>query len=598
VGSATPASSATFDVTPGAPASLAFAADPADAEAGLSLGPVSVEVRDAFGNAVPGAAHTVSVSLAANPGGGTLGGTVVGAASSSVATFPDLWVDRAATGYTLRATSAGLTDAVSGSFTIGAGPAARLGFRVQPSTTRAALNMMPAVEVEIRDRFGNAAGTGTVEVRVETTPNRFGGTLYSDSESKVLASGGVAVFDPLIMHNPGTYQLAAYASGLEQGVSRSFDIVTRFDRVSAGGVGTCVATDNPGDATGADLPYCWGADLPHEGVWSTPQFIEGAGNSTGIAVGDFHACSFSGRFIFCWGAGSRGQLGNGSNPVHAAEPTFSELAAEAVEIDAGSRHTCARTVGGDLYCWGDDQYGQLGDGTPGSGPNPSPLLVTDPAGGPVTWASVSTGGDHTCAVTDAGAAYCWGAGAYGQLGNGGTSPSAVPVPVDAPAGGAVLWQAISAGAFHTCGVTDGGSLYCWGSNGAGTLGVGSPDTEVTVPTLVLDPPSGPVTWATVSSGGNHTCALTTAGAAYCWGVSWSGQLGLGDPAGYQTMPAPVADPATGPVTWLDVDAGNSHTCGITDTTVTYCWGSNSEGQVGDGTSGVGNNRSIPTRVVH
>ena len=136
-------------------------------------------------------------------------------------------------------------------------------------------------------------------------------------------------------------------------------------------------------------------------------------------------------------------------------------------VSAGSFYTCGVTVAGAAYCWGDNGLGQVGDGTtttPGTGPS-SPALV---AGG-VSFAAVSAGFTHTCGVTAAGAAYCWGYNFFGDLGDGTTTDRSSPVLV----AGGVSFAAVSAGDFHTCGVTAAGAAYCWGDNTVGQLGDGT-----------------------------------------------------------------------------------------------------------------------------
>jgi alpha-tubulin suppressor-like RCC1 family protein len=224
--------------------------------------------------------------------------------------------------------------------------------------------------------------------------------------------------------------------------------------------------------------------------------------------------------------------------------------------------------------------GQLGDGT--TTDRSLPVLV---AGG-VSFAAVSTGFRHTCAVTDAGAAYCWGLNSSaGQLGDGTETDRSSPVLV---AGGLEV-AAVSAGDFHTCGVTAAGAAYCWGANGDGQLGDGT-TTSRSTPVRVV----GDVSFATMSAGGFHTCGATAAGAAYCWGGN-VGQLGDGTTTS-QSGPVRVA----GDVSLAAVHAGGSgqalgyHTCGLTAAGVAYCWGQNARGQLGDGTR---TNRSTPVPVV-
>src|SRR2546428_428973 len=175
-------------------------------------------------------------------------------------------------------------------------------------------------------------------------------------------------------------------------------------------------------------------------------------------------------------------------------------------IEAGSQHTCGVTTASSAYCWGANDYGQLGDGTTTT--RSSPVLVAAPAG--VTFVAVSAGETHSCAVTATGDAYCWGLNQSGWLGDGTTTTRLSPVLVAAPAG--VTFAAVSAARSHTCGVTPAGAAYCSGLNGPGQLGNGDATMGTQYTPVLVTVPAG-VTVPEVSAGGYHTCGLTPAGRA-------------------------------------------------------------------------------------
>jgi len=295
-----------------------------------------------------------------------------------------------------------------------------------------------------------------------------------------------------------------------------------------------------------------------------------------LAAGSAHTCGLtSAGPAYCWGDDNYGQLGNGATPVNegistpvpvAGGLTFSALA-------AGSAHTCGVTGTGAAYCWGWDGFGQLGTGSTGGGPTPEAVS------GSLTFSALATGQYYTCGRTSSGAAFCWGNNENGQLGDGSRTSYGFPVAVS----GGLTFSALAAGAVHTCGVTGAGAAYCWGSNFFGELGTGS-TTDSPIPVLV----SGALQFSALAAGDSHTCGLTSSGAAYCWGSNASGQLGNGSITSSST---PVA--VSGGLSFTAIATADRHSCGRTTSGAAYCWGDNSYGQLGDGTT---TQRLVPTAV--
>ncbi len=300
-----------------------------------------------------------------------------------------------------------------------------------------------------------------------------------------------------------------------------------------------------------------------------------------VSAGGLHTCGLTAPgAAYCWGDNFFGELGDGtttdrSSPVLVAAPAGVSFAA----VSAGLRHTCGVTAASAAYCWGYNGFGQLGDGT--TTDRWTPVRV---AGG-VSFAAVSAGVAHTCGIPAAGAAYCWGDNFFGELGDGTTTSRSSPVLVAAPAG--VSFAAVSTGIGHTCGVTAAGAAYCWGHNASGQLGDGT-TTSRSTPRLV----AGGVSFAAVRADFSHTCGLTATGAAYCWGDNTSGQLGDGTTT---SRSRPVLVAAPGGVSFAAVSGGGEvfHTCGVTAAGAVYCWGNNFFGQLGDGTT---TDRSSPVLV--
>ena len=208
----------------------------------------------------------------------------------------------------------------------------------------------------------------------------------------------------------------------------------------------------------------------------------------------------------------------------------------------------------------------------------------------VTCGSIlAVGKSHTCALTSAGTVSCWGSNANGQLGNGTLVDSSVPAQVLNAAGNAPLSGviAIAAGQDHTCAVTSGGAALCWGDNSEGELGVASSSAKSSLPVAVPGLSNGV---AGISAGAGFTCAVTSAGAAECWGEGGSGQLGNGAAT---SSAAPVQ--VSGLTSGVDaIAAGDSHACALTNTGAVWCWGLNAYGQLGDGTL---LQSSVPVRVL-
>ncbi|MFZ8804314.1 MAG: MopE-related protein, partial [Candidatus Calescibacterium sp.] len=279
-----------------------------------------------------------------------------------------------------------------------------------------------------------------------------------------------------------------------------------------------------------------------------------------VSAGSYHTCAIdTNGSLWCWGDNWYGQLGDGTNvgkdvPVQVSGTNWAS-------VSAGWYHTCGIKTDEILWCWGDNWYGQLGDGT-NVGKN-VPVQVSG-----TNWVSVSAGKDHTCGVKTDGTLWCWGRNNYGQLGDGTNVGKNVPVQVSG-----TNWVSVSAGWYHTCGIKTDGTLWCWGYNEYGQLGDGT-NVGKNAPVQV----SG-TNWFSVSAGGYHTCGVKTDGTLWCWGDNWYGQLGIGTWLDKKT-PTRVG---TG-TNWVTVSAGWAHTCGIKTDGTLWCWGYNEYGQLGDGTN--------------
>lgn len=388
---------------------------------------------------------------------------------------------------------------------------------------------------------------------------------------------------------------AVTQAGLVSGVGPGSVVVRYAAAAQVGGEGI-VYVERPGSVTLAVAPQAW--TMVSEGsVMVQPTIRDAAGNAL---TGRTPLWTSSAPSVATVTADLTGPPSNapsraalvralapGSATITATYADASAPAAITVEVvsfasvSVGADHTCALTPGGAAYCWGASAAGQLGNGTTtgpeqcGSFPYTVACSTTPlPVSGGFVFVSDSAGDSHTCAVSSASAAYCWG------------GSSLTPVPV----AGGLSFVALTGGWNHTCGLASGGVAYCWGSNRYGQLGTGATD-DSPVPAAV----AGGQVWSALSAGEVHSCGITTAGAAYCWGTNGAGELGIGQaepspaPFDYGTIhPTPVA--VVGGLAFATISAGGVvgspedrlYTCGLTTAGAAYCWGRNDAGQLGTG----------------
>jgi alpha-tubulin suppressor-like RCC1 family protein len=349
--------------------------------------------------------------------------------------------------------------------------------------------------------------------------------------------------------------------------SPTWPLLLNVEAVDAGPGDTCAVTAGAAKCWGCNSSSRLGDGTNINRSWPVDVFGLQSGVAA-IASGDDHTCALmAGGGAKCWGANWYGQLGDGTT-AHKSTPVAVLGLQSGAAIGVGLNHNCALTAGGGVKCWGCNGSGRLGDGTTIN--RSSPVDVVGLGSG-VT--AVAAGGEYNCALTVSGGVKCWGANWTGELGDGTTTERVTPVDVVGLASGVA---AIAGGSHHTCAVTVGGGVKCWGWNEYGQLGDGT-TTDSSTPVDVVGLASGVIA---VAAGNSHTCALTASGAVKCWGRNYSGELGDGTTSD-SSMPVNVVGLA-GEVS--AITTGWGHTCVLTTAGGVKCWGANGCGQLGDGTT--------------
>jgi alpha-tubulin suppressor-like RCC1 family protein len=368
-------------------------------------------------------------------------------------------------------------------------------------------------------------------------------------------------------------------------------------QITAGNSHTC-ALDASGTA------YCWGANGNGQlgNNTTTKSLVPVAVSTSGvlsgttltqITAGSAHTCALdSTGAAYCWGANGNGQLGNSSTTqslVPVAVTTSGVLSGKTltqISADENGMFTCALDAAGAAYCWGAASFGQLGNGGVSSTPGVPVAVVTSGVLSGKTLTQIATGSGSTCAVASTGAAYCWGQGVNGELGNGSAANSNVPVAVTTSGvlAGKTLRQ-VSLGTNFACALDSAGAAYCWGLNTSGQVGNPATATHFLVPTAVTSQ-------AAVSAGYTHACTISS-GKAYCWGDNSDGELGNGSTVSSSVPVAVVTSGVLAGVTLTQVTAGFFFTCALSTTGAVYCWGFNADGELGNNST---TNSSVPVAV--
>ncbi len=443
------------------------------------------------------------------------------------------------------------------------------------------LSAMVGSEVNLQVKVSDAKGKPRQGVSVQwsvTAGSINPATAQTDAQ-------GIATTTWVLGTTAGEQTATATVANLPPVIFRAAATPAFGARIGTGGTSSCGLARN-GEA------FCWGLNVSGElGIGSTdvqphpvPTRVTGGQRFAFMSVGSTHSCGLtSSGEAFCWGSNQYGQLGTTTTEMCGPSTNRFPCSSSPVRVSgdltfrsihAGPSSACGITTTHQAYCWGLNSEGQLGSGTSISH-TPTPI----PIAGGHNFALVDLGGSHGCGITTSGETYCWGANKSGQLGNPSAPSPSGPVLVT----GGHRFRIIRAHALYTCGLTIEGQAYCWGTNAHGQLGNGT--TKMTsTPTAV----AGGHTFVAIETGSTHACAITPGSTAYCWGNNQWGQLGNGA-AISKSVPVPVS----GGLTFASISAGGGHTCGITRVMQAYCWGLNSWGELGTGTTATS---AVPVRV--
>ena len=424
---------------------------------------VQVEVRDSSGQLATGARIAVTLSIAAKPGPGAIAGTTTVTSVGGVASFSGIALGGQSGLFRLSATSAGVSPDTSAAFTVLPGEPVSLVLDAPPTSTAGAAFQ---VLVQGFDVYGNLA-TASPDSIVLTGSSGFQGTL--DRREAAVLAGGEAIFDSVVVDGPGLFTIVA-ADGAVSGSATTDASITLTTALFAGSSTAC-DLDTNGHA------FCWGLGVygqlggGREVSSSVPRLVARDLVFTQLASGYGHTCGLvPGGDAYCWGLNNEGQLGNGVpfGSVPESLPVLVVGGHKFTEIAVGYVHTCGVTTLNEILCWGDDSRGELGSGKAApSGFTGTPTDISSA----FTWEHVtaSDGFFTTCGLTGSGIAYCWGANEYGQLGDNSLVDDSVPVAVV----GTVKFSTIATGGTHTCALAlSDSTAYCWGTNGIGRAGTG------------------------------------------------------------------------------------------------------------------------------
>lgn len=403
--------------------------------------------------------------------------------------------------------------------------------------------------------------------------------------NNIQSTGGVN----LLRSSDSTVWRQYFKSAKSTVVDKSFMNDFHWKEISAGYYHTCgIASD--------DKAYCWG--LNDEGQLgngttvsiNSPVAVDTTDKLANLKIKSIraayeHTCALaSDNNVYCWGAQTYGRLGNGISTDRSTVPVkvtntgyLNGLYVKSLSTSTGSYSTCVIASDNNAYCWGANWDGEIGDGTTSQRNTPWPVLKSGALNNQAV-KSISVGGGSTCVIANDNNLYCWGAGDEGQMGAG-TNNHINSSPIKSSFG-ALTVKSISVGEYSACAVASDDNAYCWGYNTNGGIGDGT-DVDKNVPTPVdTSANMNGLKIKQVSVGGSHSCAIASDNNAYCWGRNGTGQLGYVNGRENSYVPVPVDRSGVFKgVTINNLTLGKFHTCAVASDDKGYCWGYDDYGQI-------------------
>jgi alpha-tubulin suppressor-like RCC1 family protein len=402
----------------------------------------------------------------------------------------------------------------------------------------------------------------------------------------------------------GQYNVLVGVTSAGRSVTKAIPVTIEPPSTFAGWKKVSIGSWHVCAVTVANEVYCWGdGALGGLGAgtvetWPFPIAVRGSLRASGVSAGTLYSCAIAddGR-PHCWGPSSGGRLGTdltgdyfcwaGSGYVPCfirPVPAKGNLLLES--IAASARVTCGVTATSTAYCWGSNTFGELGIGRTGTWES-IPVALAG------TWTQLDPGdGWHACGISSDGEVRCWGKNQQGQLGRGTGGEYGDASSTPAPVQSAETFVTVASGYEFSCGLTNTGAVYCWGVDDNGVLGVEVGPDQCYYNQCSKQPMRVELGFSATHlvAGHNHVCVLDSSGAAHCWGHNFSGELGRGTTEYSSHIPQEVS----GGLTFVQLAAGRSVTCGVTSLGELYCWGAGSFGQMGNNTATTANR--TPVRV--